>query len=249
MSRVFPSPSSHARTRASVRGLWFNPRMNRVHWYTAPNAIGNAFRCSQRAANIAWRGENPANFRSRSNCGCVGARVRITNQRKCHRFVCTGPRVHTVPLLFRQSAHVATYIVYRETPATCNLTSSASLPSTRATRTPSNPFDRANASPRLASPRPLVHPAAAILLPLKHRWLIIRLCRFNHSAGLEIRGWGRSQRRGIGNGKWGGRCFDDFRFQDGVRDTEEGNRRKFDRSIFDGCSEKENGNRKWLRAI
>lgn len=105
--------------------------------------------------------------------------------------VCTGPPVYTprYPLLFRQSVHV-----YRE--YACHVQLNVPPRVQRGHRRIRSTVQ----TPRLASPRPLVHPAAAILLPLKHRRLIIRLCRFNRSPGLEIRkGEARSQRRGIGN--------------------------------------------------
>lgn len=101
--------------------------------------------------------------------------------------VCTGPPVYTrYPLLFRQSAHV-----YRE--YACHVQLNVPPP-------PRVQRGHRRIRSTVQTPRPLVHPAAAILLPLKHRRLIIRLCRFNRSPGLEIRkGEARSQRRGIGN--------------------------------------------------
>lgn len=130
--------------------------------------------------------------------------------------VCTGPPVYTprYPLLFRQSAHV-----YRE--YACHVQLNVPPRVQRGHRRIRSTVQ----TPRLASPRPLVHPAAAILLPLKHRRLIIRLCRFNRSPGLEIRrgGWGEVSE--TWNWKWEReRCFDDFQ------------EKRIEES-FDGCSD------------
>lgn len=101
-----------------------------------------------------------ANSRSRPNCGCVGTRVRITNQRKCHPVVCTGLRVHTPPPPRCSAKALRPYEYW----ATCNLTSPTPPPSCNERRIRST----------VQTPR-LVHPAA-ILLPLRHRRIIIRLC-------------------------------------------------------------------------
>lgn len=134
-----------------------NPRIHPSAHH--PNTIGNAFPTTER---ISRGGENPANSRCRPNCGCVGTRVRITNQRKCHR-LCALACVYT---------HTHTPSSPAVPPKRCGHTNTGHVQLNVA-----HPLHRVNERrirSTVQTPR-LVHPAA-ILLPLRHRRIIIRLC-------------------------------------------------------------------------